>query len=102
MASMSGTALGAAMNLKRGTKHCRESQGCPSCKRKLIIHIFHSNGDFFPLVAGAKEQLDSVTFQRARHVIEETERTARAAEALKRGAYREFGKLMVESHNSLR
>ncbi|XP_023646949.1 galactokinase [Paramormyrops kingsleyae] len=51
---------------------------------------------------GAKEQLDSVTLQRAHHVIEEIERTARAAEALKRGAYREFGKLMVESHNSLR
>ncbi|XP_048869302.1 galactokinase [Brienomyrus brachyistius] len=51
---------------------------------------------------GVKQQLNSVTFQRAHHVIEEIERTARAAEALKRGAYREFGKLMVESHNSLR
>ncbi|KAJ8363623.1 hypothetical protein SKAU_G00124540 [Synaphobranchus kaupii] len=50
----------------------------------------------------AKGNLDSVTFRRARHVIEEIKRTAEATEALKRAAYREFGKLMVESHNSLR
>ncbi|XP_018617201.1 galactokinase isoform X1 [Scleropages formosus] len=50
----------------------------------------------------AKDQLESVTFRRARHVIEEIERTVQAAEALKRGDYREFGKLMIASHNSLR
>lgn len=50
----------------------------------------------------AKGRLDEVTYNRARHVIEEIERTERAAKALKRGAYKEFGKLMVESHNSLR
>ncbi|XP_056153318.1 galactokinase isoform X2 [Lampris incognitus] len=50
----------------------------------------------------ARSQLDDVTYCRARHVIEEIERTARAAEALRRGSYKEFGKLMVESHNSLR
>ncbi|KAF1374305.1 hypothetical protein PFLUV_G00248620 [Perca fluviatilis] len=50
----------------------------------------------------ARDRLDDVTCRRARHVIEEIERTVRAAEALKRGAYKEFGKLMVESHNSLR
>ncbi|XP_071319578.1 galactokinase isoform X1 [Trachinotus anak] len=50
----------------------------------------------------AKHRLDDVTYRRARHVIEEIERTAQAAETLKRGAYKEFGKLMVESHNSLR
>ncbi|XP_030019250.1 galactokinase [Sphaeramia orbicularis] len=50
----------------------------------------------------ARDKMDNVTYRRARHVIEEIERTAQAAEALKRGAYKEFGKLMVESHNSLR
>ncbi|XP_020495609.2 galactokinase [Labrus bergylta] len=50
----------------------------------------------------AKDRLDDVTYRRARHVIEEIERTVQAAEALKRGAYEEFGKLMVESHDSLR
>lgn len=50
----------------------------------------------------ARDRLDDVTCRRAHHVIEEIERTVQAAEALKRGAYKEFGKLMVESHNSLR
>ncbi|CAB1311832.1 unnamed protein product [Coregonus sp. 'balchen'] len=50
----------------------------------------------------AKSRLDDETYRRARHVIEEIARTAQAAEALKKGAYKEFGKLMVESHNSLR
>ncbi|XP_069578568.1 galactokinase isoform X1 [Brachyistius frenatus] len=50
----------------------------------------------------ARGRLDEATYRRARHVIAEIQRTLQAAEALKRGAYREFGKLMVESHNSLR
>ncbi|KAJ0016015.1 hypothetical protein NQD34_014305 [Periophthalmus magnuspinnatus] len=50
----------------------------------------------------AKDQLDEVTYKRACHVIEEIQRTEQAAEALKSGAYKEVGKLMVESHNSLR
>lgn len=49
-----------------------------------------------------KDKLDDVTYRRARHVIEEIERTTQAADALKSRAYKEFGKLMVESHNSLR
>lgn len=51
---------------------------------------------------GAKGQMSDVAYRRARHVIEEIDRTARAAEALKKSAYKEFGKLMLESHNSLR
>ncbi|XP_071780785.1 galactokinase [Centroberyx gerrardi] len=50
----------------------------------------------------ARHRLDDMTYRRARHVIEEIERTVQAAEALRRGTYKEFGKLMVESHNSLR
>uniref|UniRef100_A0A8C5R5P3 Galactokinase n=1 Tax=Leptobrachium leishanense TaxID=445787 RepID=A0A8C5R5P3_9ANUR len=43
-----------------------------------------------------------VCYRRAQHVITEIERTASAAQALKSGNYRGFGKLMVDSHNSLR
>ncbi|KAM4692044.1 galactokinase [Rhinophrynus dorsalis] len=49
-----------------------------------------------------KESLSEECYRRARHVITEIERTSRAAQALEGGNYREFGKLMVESHNSLR
>ena len=41
-------------------------------------------------------------FRRARHVVGEIQRTAQAAAALRRGDYRAFGRLMVESHHSLR
>lgn len=50
----------------------------------------------------AKDKLDEVTYKRARHVIDEIQRTEQAAGALKRAAYKEVGKLMVESHSSLR
>lgn len=49
-----------------------------------------------------KAKMDDVTFRRARHVIGEISRTEVAAEALGKGDYELFGKLMVESHNSLR
>ena len=41
-------------------------------------------------------------FRRARHVITEIQRTEEAAKALDKGDYNTFGKLMVDSHNSLR
>ncbi|CAK8684997.1 unnamed protein product [Clavelina lepadiformis] len=47
-------------------------------------------------------EMDKTTFWRARHVIGEIKRTLDAANALKIGNYQLFGKLMVESHNSLR
>ncbi|KAK5895561.1 hypothetical protein CgunFtcFv8_009245 [Champsocephalus gunnari] len=50
----------------------------------------------------ASDRMDEVTVRRARHVIDEIERTVQAADALRRGEYKEFGRLMVESHNSLR
>ncbi|XP_051888827.1 galactokinase [Pristis pectinata] len=50
----------------------------------------------------AKARLDAEVYCRAHHVISEIKRTAEGAEALKARNYWEFGKLMVQSHNSLR
>lgn len=47
-------------------------------------------------------ETDETLVKRARHVITEIERTVQAAEALKHRNYQRFGRLMVESHNSLR
>jgi len=47
-------------------------------------------------------QLDAVTRRRARHVITENARTLEAAEAMKRGDAVTLGKLMDESHVSMR
>lgn len=45
---------------------------------------------------------DPVAHRRARHVVTECERTKNAVEALKRGDIQTFGKLMCQSHVSLR
>jgi galactokinase len=47
-------------------------------------------------------ELDELTRRRARHVITENARTVAAAEALARGDVRTVGRLMDESHASLR
>lgn len=52
--------------------------------------------------AAAKSRLGEEVYRRARHVIGEIARTEQAAQALKNRDYKTFGKLMVESHNSLR
>jgi len=46
--------------------------------------------------------LPDLTLRRARHVITENERTLQAADAMKRGDATALGKLMNESHDSLR
>jgi galactokinase len=48
------------------------------------------------------EKLDPITRRRARHVISENQRTVQAAEAMRRGDAPGLGRLMNESHESLR
>ena len=47
-------------------------------------------------------ELDAVTRRRALHVIGENDRTVQAADAMRRGDAVELGRLMNESHRSLR
>lgn len=49
-----------------------------------------------------KQKLDDETYRRVLHVITEIKRTDEAAEAMEKNDYITFGKLMIESHNSLR
>jgi galactokinase len=50
----------------------------------------------------AQKKMDPVAFRRARHVITENERTEKAAEELSTRKWASMGKLMYESHASLR
>ncbi|NXL59963.1 GALK1 Galactokinase, partial [Chordeiles acutipennis] len=50
----------------------------------------------------ARSRLGEEVYRRARHVVGEIARTAQAAQALQDRDYKMFGRLMVESHNSLR
>lgn len=56
-------------------------------------------GERFAAKAG---RLDDVTYRRARHVISENARTLAAAEAMRAGDAVELGRLMDDSHVSLR
>jgi galactokinase len=55
-----------------------------------------------PKLAALDGQLDATTRRRARHVISENDRTVRAVEAMRCGDMAGLGKLMNESHASLR
>lgn len=52
--------------------------------------------------AGLEASMDKVIYKRARHVIGEIRRTEQAALALRVADYAWLGKLMNESHQSLR
>ena len=54
------------------------------------------------LLDRSADKLDPVVFRRARHVIAENDRTLRAADAMRRGDALELGRLMQQSHRSLR
>jgi galactokinase len=48
-----------------------------------------------------ESKMDSLVFERCWHVVTEIERTVRAADVLRGGDLTAFGKLMLESHDSL-
>jgi galactokinase len=54
------------------------------------------------LLTAEQGRLGPVELRRARHVVTENQRVLDSAAALRRGAVDEFGRLMVESHASLR
>lgn len=53
-------------------------------------------------LARAKEILDDETFRRVRHIVTENERVLKATAALRAGQMKEFGRLLDESHLSMR
>jgi len=54
------------------------------------------------LLSASRDAMGEVAFRRARHVLSENERTLRAAEAMRAGEVTVLGRLMNESHESLR
>ena len=50
----------------------------------------------------ARSQLGEENYRRARHVINEIDRTVRAADAIRQGRWHDVGQLMYASHESLR
>ena len=54
------------------------------------------------MLSGARSDLPPPVFRRCRHVITENQRTVRACEALRAGDFESLGRLMYDSHASLR
>lgn len=48
-----------------------------------------------------RDKMSAVAYRRAHHVVTERERTQAGAQALEKKDYKEFGRLMYESHESL-
>lgn len=84
--------IGSAYNERRA--QCEEAArlfGVPAL-RDVSVETFEAHAD----------RLDEVTRRRARHVITENARTLQAVEAMRRGDAVAMGRLMNESHVSLR
>ena len=75
-------------------------QQCEAAARHFGVHALR---DVTPQQwTDAATGLDTITFQRARHVMTENQRTLDAAAALKKGDLRKMGQLMAASHASMR
>lgn len=73
---------------------------CQAAARALKISALR---DATPAkLEAAKDKMEKVIFHRARHVITENKRTLEAARLVPTGEWEAVGRLMYESHNSLR
>ncbi len=83
----------------------RRREDCEEAARKLSaelgrgVHLAEVTHE--ELLRWGKKVLNERLFRRARHVVDEEFRTARAVEYLKRGQVEAFGELARESHRSL-
>lgn len=86
------------------SKYNERRQECEIALKELqavigIENLCQLDGKTFDLYEAAIKE--ETVRQRARHAVYENERTKRAAEVLKRGDLETFGRLLVESHQSL-
>ncbi|XP_058454022.1 galactokinase-like isoform X2 [Malaya genurostris] len=72
------------------------------CQEALQLMGLESYRDATERNLDALKDADEVLMRRARHVITEIKRTVAAADALKANDFQKMGKLMTESHKSLR
>jgi len=85
-------------------KECRQAAKLLSeeAKKKKLLEIKSLRDTSPEIFQELKGSLSQVLGKRAKHVVEENERTERAVEALKKNDLISFGNLLYASHNSLR
>lgn len=99
-----GTAIIIAnSNIKRGLVDSEYNTRRQECEAAAAYFGVAALRDVPPdLFAVHEDELGEVVARRARHVITENARTEAAAEALAKGDLRAMGRLMAESHESMR
>uniref|UniRef100_H3H6H4 Galactokinase n=2 Tax=Phytophthora ramorum TaxID=164328 RepID=H3H6H4_PHYRM len=90
-----------------GGEYKERVQQCQAAVKALQTHghshMTHLRDATVPELDSVREALgDDVVYRRARHVITEDERTVAAVDLIRARQYAEAGKLMFESHESLR
>jgi galactokinase len=80
--------------------YARRRAECTEAARRLGVLSLRAADE--AVVAAERDRLGDPFFRRARHVTSENARTLAAAEALAAGDHRAAGRLMYESHRSLR
>lgn len=83
-----------------GGEYARRRAQCDEAARGLQVTALRDVT--LAELESARSKLDATIFRRARHVVTENDRTLRAAEALRAGDWPGLGRLMYESHQSLR
>lgn len=95
-------------NYKRKTTDSKYNERVAECTRALSIlketfqvnHLCALKSDLLPTIQGLLQ--DELLFKRVRHVITEQQRTFDAMEAMRQGDPNGFGKLLNQSHESLK
>jgi galactokinase len=83
-----------------GGEYAERRGQCESAARKLGVTSLRDAK--FPQLQVRRQQLERTEYRRAHHAVSEIARTVKAAVAVKAGDWPEVGRLMYESHNSLR
>jgi galactokinase len=89
--------------VKRALADSRYNERRSECERAAALCDVKSLRDLIlPALAARRPSLPDILYRRARHVISENERVLRFADALRAGDLSLAGKLLSESHRSLR
>jgi galactokinase len=95
-------------NKKRGLEDSKYNDRVAEC-RKAVDYLSESLGisslgevSYQQFMEQNQLIRDEIVLKRARHIVSENQRVLEAVKALMNGDFPYFGKLMVQSHNSLR
>ena len=83
-----------------GSEYPQRRHQCEQAAQALGVRALRDAT--LPMLAAAKAELDAVVYRRAHHVVSENRRTLDAADALSAGDWPAMGRLMYESHASMR